>query len=385
MKPVRVSKLARNSCLGESSSQTSYSWAELFGWFRWHQDVKPDNILVKSRPNASSSYDLIFVLADLGLSHFNVIDSDDKHLTDVNTYGTYKYGIATIIDIQGAFSLIRYPGAPETYRIDSSVEDVQINVTKTVDVWSLGCIFSEVATWVSYGWNQVEQYRMERGKEVARKLNHPEDVYLFHDGNKVLEAVEASHSYIEDGRRVDDFITLKVVREVIDDMLEDHRVRAVTLQALSYKAEKALRKAEKELRNFRTLGQVIGDVEPVPPYRDPLIAGFDPHHRTPPIPPMIPSIPLEASPMQSHIALPAYRPPPTPLVASTTSVNASPAESPPPEAANYEDSPPRISVREVLTWRQRRKNDPGVSRHLPNHQLLKSIEDRQSVRLDRQD
>lgn len=57
---------------------------------RWHQDVKPKNILVKSS-ESKSRHQVQFVLADLGLSHFrqNVAGEEPR---DTNTCGTRTYG-----------------------------------------------------------------------------------------------------------------------------------------------------------------------------------------------------------------------------------------------------------------------------------------------------
>ena len=55
---------------------------------RWHQDVKPDNILVISN-NVDSPYDWKFVLSDLGLSHFK---RTTQHGSDIDAYGTETYG-----------------------------------------------------------------------------------------------------------------------------------------------------------------------------------------------------------------------------------------------------------------------------------------------------
>jgi serine/threonine protein kinase len=54
---------------------------------RWHQDVKPQNILVV-RDNGASIYECEFKLADLGLSHFRV----GANTQDVDTRGTRVYG-----------------------------------------------------------------------------------------------------------------------------------------------------------------------------------------------------------------------------------------------------------------------------------------------------
>jgi hypothetical protein len=60
----------------------------LTDFFRWHQDVKPANILVKSH-GVDSPYDWRFKLSDLGLSHFKKTSQDGS---DFDAYGTETYG-----------------------------------------------------------------------------------------------------------------------------------------------------------------------------------------------------------------------------------------------------------------------------------------------------
>ena len=62
---------------------------------RWHQDINPANILVKSRPNASCPYDVHFKIADLGLSHFKRHTSGLSEATDNDAFGTRAYGKLT--------------------------------------------------------------------------------------------------------------------------------------------------------------------------------------------------------------------------------------------------------------------------------------------------
>ena len=57
----------------------------------WHQDIKPTNILIKSRPGGSV-YDFECKLADLGLSHFKKIMSSKGDTADIDVRGTRAYG-----------------------------------------------------------------------------------------------------------------------------------------------------------------------------------------------------------------------------------------------------------------------------------------------------
>lgn len=58
---------------------------------RWHQDVKPKNILV-IRGRSSNPYDVEFKLADLGLSHFQRTTAATTDAAARDTWGTREYG-----------------------------------------------------------------------------------------------------------------------------------------------------------------------------------------------------------------------------------------------------------------------------------------------------
>ena len=58
---------------------------------RWHQDVKPANILVKSGPD-HSPYRVQFKLGDLGLSHFKEVMPSETEISDRDSCGTRAYG-----------------------------------------------------------------------------------------------------------------------------------------------------------------------------------------------------------------------------------------------------------------------------------------------------
>jgi len=60
----------------------------LADFLRWHQDVKPDNILIISN-GIDSPYDWKFKLSDLGMSHFRGWSNQGS---DIDAYGTETYG-----------------------------------------------------------------------------------------------------------------------------------------------------------------------------------------------------------------------------------------------------------------------------------------------------
>lgn len=57
---------------------------------RWHQDLKPKNILV-SRNEAISDFPWSFKIADLGTSHFESVLGKGE-AQDIDYFGTITYG-----------------------------------------------------------------------------------------------------------------------------------------------------------------------------------------------------------------------------------------------------------------------------------------------------
>ena len=108
-------------------------------------------------------------------------------------------------------------GAPETFRFDGS-EEITLRVGQGVDIWSLGCIFSEVATWMNYDWQVVEEYRRRRGEEAREKLGKGCGD-IFHDSSNILDAVRTSHDTVIDQKRPQDPITDKILKRLVPRML----------------------------------------------------------------------------------------------------------------------------------------------------------------------
>lgn len=67
------------------------SWGFTYSWDRWHQDIKPANILVFSG-SGPSQYDVHFKIADLSLCHFKQSDSLQHDESDLDAIGTRAYG-----------------------------------------------------------------------------------------------------------------------------------------------------------------------------------------------------------------------------------------------------------------------------------------------------
>ncbi|KAI1623066.1 hypothetical protein EDD37DRAFT_651254 [Exophiala viscosa] len=189
----------------------------------WHQDIKPSNILV-TPSKTNCSFDVQFKLADLGLAHFRRIKSGNREEADRDTQGTRIYG------------------APECYRFDYFDRNQKLDVKQSVDIWSLGCVYSEIAVWVVLGKGALVRYQRDRREETA-EMNDFTDHGCFHNGETVLECVKDIHNKVFSSTRESDHITKAVIRKLLDEMLDDFEGRPNARQ-LRKKAQTILTNAE---------------------------------------------------------------------------------------------------------------------------------------------
>ncbi len=111
-------------------------------------------------------------------------------------------------------------GAPETYRYHRDSQSVPLQITKDVDIWSLGCVFSEVAVWVHYGWPRVKEYRRQRSLEIeARAAIKGEQI--IHWDNSILDTVQEAHQNILSGTATSHWVVREIVEQLVNDMLQD--------------------------------------------------------------------------------------------------------------------------------------------------------------------
>ena len=107
-------------------------------------------------------------------------------------------------------------GAPETYR-STDLQTSHLQVTQSVDIWSVGCVLSEVVTWVTEGSTKLQEYRRRRQQEVATKSNISED--RFHYNWQVLNTVKELHEDTVQNKRANDHVTSAVVQKLIEGMI----------------------------------------------------------------------------------------------------------------------------------------------------------------------
>jgi hypothetical protein len=104
-------------------------------------------------------------------------------------------------------------------------------VYQTIDIWSLGCVFSVAATWVVLGYPGVQSYHRLRRKAIERICKSREKSETnssggnlsigdyFHDGIGLSPAVKGWHEFLSNTRRTSDTITAAVLALVESKML----------------------------------------------------------------------------------------------------------------------------------------------------------------------
>ncbi|KAH7063887.1 hypothetical protein BKA63DRAFT_428685 [Paraphoma chrysanthemicola] len=194
-----------------------------------HQDIKPQNILVARDPSAATFFGT-FKLADLGLTYLPAAEANQREeRSGRDVPGTQMYS------------------APECFR-----PEAELFTMKTVrpvdckkDVWSLACVLSEAAVWCVLGPAGLTDYRDERRAQTTGlpEIHHTAYSGCFHDGQKVLSAVEIFHDAVRASRGVNDQI-INDILSTIEEMFEYVGQRPDAMSALR-RFEKALETARR--------------------------------------------------------------------------------------------------------------------------------------------
>ena len=211
----------------------------------WHADIKPDNILrVKGR----------FKLADPGFAKFKKSEAIEKlkdqtkRLRDQTTMihgGTRTYGKQGLRSptTTRRHSRLILSGAPECHPGPSK----QIHVPRSIDIWSLGCVFSVAASWVVLGTQGIKQFTYVRQRAISKahdsnsrtKPGEPKGDH-FHDGTEVLQDVIYWHNHLRKTCRGTDTITSQMLDLVDREMLRGNAKERIEASKLCEKMRQIL-------------------------------------------------------------------------------------------------------------------------------------------------
>ncbi|ORY67739.1 uncharacterized protein BCR38DRAFT_407683 [Pseudomassariella vexata] len=166
-----------------------------------HQDLKPDNILLVRDP--SSRYRFLLKIADFGCSHVRIVHPDGEDKQGCDRHGNPTYS------------------APECSHHERFLERGPRGITAKADIFSLGCVLSEVAAWIALGMEGCSQYSSLRKKEIGHMSSFRGSAYTdcFHDGLSALNAVKVMHARIVDNIQMHDNITPPILNIIHKHML----------------------------------------------------------------------------------------------------------------------------------------------------------------------
>lgn len=186
-----------------------------------------------------------FKLADFGLSHFRqaVANGSIQPPLGRDTWGSADYGEidarqVAVLELTDLLTV-----APEAARLNEFILRTNLMVTQKIDVWSMGCLFSEAATWMMSSFEGVKAYRTKRCL-ATEAMAHVEAKQCFHDNKRILPVVKQHHSLIrtELDRRGDP-LTPKVVEKLVEAMLRSSANNRETALGAYNIADKVICKA----------------------------------------------------------------------------------------------------------------------------------------------
>lgn len=110
------------------------------------------------------------------------------------------------------------------------------------NTWSLGCVLSEFAVWITLGLSGLQGYRSSRSKACKNIDTH--GIAPFHDQHLLLKCVPVWHNWSVSGKPSDDNVTALVLQNLVDNMLCNDKRERLNPHQIKLKIAKLLRKAQ---------------------------------------------------------------------------------------------------------------------------------------------
>lgn len=129
---------------------------------------------------------------------------------------------------------------------------------RSIDIWSLGCVFSVTATWVVLGDQGIRQFTTLRERVVREKIEQVKTAQLrndlvtlqpgdyFHDGERVLEVVHNWHQHLRNSARKTDTVTGRLLDLVDGHMLREKAEDRIPAEDLCLKLGAVLEESHQE-------------------------------------------------------------------------------------------------------------------------------------------
>ncbi|KAK0102741.1 hypothetical protein ONS95_006339 [Cadophora gregata] len=178
-----------------------------------------------------------------GSAHLNIAP-ERIHSVEDGQDGHSRWGL----DFRNSDSNItgRKPSQYDPPELSMSPE-LSSHMSWTTDIWSLGCIYSEAAIWLTDGYSGLQEYRYQRQTEASSvfPISNHSKTCPFHNGIEVMKCVQNAHIDIEARLRRSDHITKNVLETMVQEMLwEEDRP---STKALLRKADVVLLRARQKV------------------------------------------------------------------------------------------------------------------------------------------
>lgn len=115
------------------------------------------------------------------------------------------------------------PGSPECFRKDSVDDNRDIEITSKADIWSFGCVLSEVCIWVVFGSNGPHGLRSYRQRRENYNIGVARGADCFHLNGQTSQVVLDEHAKVVAQGRCDS--VTRAILKLMPKMLNLHPKR----------------------------------------------------------------------------------------------------------------------------------------------------------------
>jgi len=166
------------------------------------------------------------------------------------TYGLHSHSLCAHLPGGLWLMYLNSAGGPERFPDDS------VPVSQKFDLWSMGCVLSEAATWIVLGNRGVQQFRHVRIQASGNanadlslddSVDDIQGIDQFHNGTEVSHAVRDWHRYLRHAMRMCDPVTCLILDMAEGSLLVANAMDRITSIELVGQMKKIIDAAEAQI------------------------------------------------------------------------------------------------------------------------------------------